>query len=889
MTSIQPLAPNVAEELRASLVINSLEQCTTELIQNAIDAAATLIEIKVDISCHSLQVSDNGVGVSSVDMTRIGTRYATSKCASIEDLGRITTYGFRGEAIAAISEMAVVDIVSRPRTQEQACSVIFKGGDKLFCGQSIKFPRFHHGTTVSVRDLFYKFPVRQRYWSEATSAKVDFEVERVKRAVETLSLINPDVAFTMTDVGKNTKVFVCKKTDSLQRIGSVLGQALSLGLTHVRSSSSTDTVYSLSGYISTQGHYNRSQQYVFLNNRPIMNESLPKVVSRLFQQSSFSKDSQSDTDIRRSRERHPVFVLMLQCPVTEYDICADPSKVMVEFKDEDRVMRLIRDTVVSFLEQHQFLSRAMATNLRNQTSTKKRQRRLTTHLKDLSTSFAHMARVKSSQLSRTGQSSKELYQNTSGVEPWVDVLTWEEELDFELDHDWVAAILDDDFEDEIEYERPGSQTVMVPAADYRRFERKSRTSLPHAGSSGTKPFKSGTSSIWAQDALRKWSNPVFETAPTPIQSLQLDLGLWDARSDKGGTGAGTSRFFKSADGQPGFVDVRNLQLSKELLKQARVVAQLDNKFILCVMQATSRSLNRQMEALVVVDQHAADERVRVEKLMQEMCLCPHPELDTGSDTHRLDIMAMVPPLDITLTKREWYVATTYSDWLARWGFVIEGGGPELRNGASVDSGEDEDEVMVSHHFQSKLDTSASIGEPCSQRVLSRSYTTSSIESDYIRGQVLALPRVVADRCVVDSALTHDLIKDALSAAEESGRGISSFTAGCSNEASSWLRCIRGCPRGILDIVNSKACRGAIMFNDELTLEQCRQVIQDLGQCVFPFQCAHGRPSIVPLTVVGEGSVSNLQEQQQSVNNNRRYVREQKRRRACNDWTQWRQV
>ncbi|KAF9215154.1 DNA mismatch repair protein [Podila verticillata] len=825
MTSIQHLAPNVAEELRASLVINSLEQCTTELIQNA---------------------------------------------------------------IAAISEMAVVDIVSRPRTQEQACSVIFKGGDKLFCGQSIKFPRFHHGTTVSIRDLFYKFPVRQRYWSEATSAKVDFEVERVKRAVETLSLINPDVAFTMTDVGKNTKVFVCKKTDSLQRIGSVLGQALSLGLTHVRSSFSTDTVYSLSGYISTQGHYNRSQQYVFLNNRPIMNESLPKVVSRLFQQSSFSKDSQSDTDIRRSRERHPVFVLMLQCPVTEYDICADPSKVMVEFKDEDRVMRLVRDTVVSFLEQHQFLSRAMATNLRNQTSTKKRQRRLTTHLKDLSTSFAHMARVKSSQLSRTGQSSKELHQHTSGVEPWMDVLTWEEELDFELDHDWVAAILDDDFEDEIEYERPGSQTVMVPAAEYQRFERK-RTSLPHAGSSGTKPFKSGTSSIWAQDALRKWSNPVFETAPTPIQSLQLDLGLWDARSDKGGTGASTSRFFKSADGQPGFVDVRNLQLSKELLKQARVVAQLDNKFILCVMRATSRSLNRQMETLVVVDQHAADERVRVEKLMQEMCLCPHPELDTGSDTHRLDIMAMVPPLDITLTKREWYVATTYSDWLARWGFVIEGGGPELRNGASVDPGDDEDEVMVSHHFQSKLDTSASIGEPCSQRVLSRSYTTSSIESDYIRGQVLALPRVVADRCVVDSALTHDLIKDALSAAEESGRGISSFTADCSNEASSWLRCIRGCPRGILDIVNSKACRGAIMFNDELTLEQCRQVIQNLGQCVFPFQCAHGRPSIVPLTVVGEGSVSNLQEQQQSVNNNRRYVREQKRRRACNDWTQWRQV
>lgn len=79
-----------------------------------------------------------------------------------------------------------------------------------------------------------------------------------------------------------------------------------------------------------------------------------------------------------------------------------------------------------------------------------------------------------------------------------------------------------------------------------------------------------------------------------------------------------------------------------------------------------------------------------------------------------------------------------------------------------------------------------------------------------------------------------------------------------------------------------------MFNDELTLAQCKQVILNLGQCVFPFQCAHGRPSIVPLTVIGEGSGSNLQEQQQSVNNNGRYAREQNRRRPCSDWTQWRQ-
>lgn len=71
----------------------------------------------------------------------------------------------------------------------------------------------------------------------------------------------------------------------------------------------------------------------------------------------------------------------------------------------------------------------------------------------------------------------------------------------------------------------------------------------------------------------------------------------------------------------------------------------------------------------------------------------------------------------------------------------------------------------------------------------------------------------------------------------------------------WLSCIQGCPKGILDIVNSKACRGAIMFNDELSVAQCRDLVQQLSQCTFPFQCAHGRPSIVPLTILEQPTLS----------------------------------
>ena len=125
----------------------------------------------------------------------------------------------------------------------------------------------------------------------------------------------------------------CRKVDSqLHRITSVLGQALSSSLTYIKSNPE-ETTYDFSGYISTVGHYSRLYQYIFLNNRPIRFESLQGAITQLFQQSSFAKDSlHYEQDGRRSRERHPVFVLTLKCPVSEYDICADPSKVTAEFE-----------------------------------------------------------------------------------------------------------------------------------------------------------------------------------------------------------------------------------------------------------------------------------------------------------------------------------------------------------------------------------------------------------------------------------------------------------------------------------------------------------------------------------------------------------------------------
>lgn len=322
--------------------------------------------------------------------------------------------------------------------------------------------------------------------------------------------------------------------------------------------------------------------------------------------------------------------------------------------------------------------------------------------------------------------------------------------------------------------------------------------------SGSKAFTTGTSGIWAQDALRKWVNPVLPTAPIQVpclKSLHLDSAGSSDSYDHEPMGKRISRFFNTGSSSQTGLDAESLQLSKSGLQGAKVISQLDSKFILCIMEehfsstgmGTAKDARRQEETqigsvnkvLVVIDQHAADERVRVERLMKEMCTCSHssireqakkaeprPRQDDSEMTiitHRLDSMAMIPSLPITLTRREWHLAEQSIEWLHRWGIVLE---ESSLNDAhnSFDDGSEAETVMVSQHFTQGDGDSDFLSTAATGGTRVRTRSTVGLghhaESDYRKGRVVSLPRIVADRCVVDSALTQDLIKDAVSSFEE---------------------------------------------------------------------------------------------------------------------------
>ncbi|CAJ0910367.1 11681_t:CDS:2, partial [Entrophospora sp. SA101] len=186
--TIRILNDTTIRKLRASL-ITCLSQCVAELVQNSLDASATSIEIHVDVTKYFIQIIDNGTGIPPDDMNNIGKRYATSKCHTLDDLKNVTTYGFRGEALANIAELSILEIISKHSNFFDTYCTIIKGGNRLQYGPTRNSKRKIPGTVVIIRDLFYSYPVRRKY--KSANAMIN-DLESVKRTINVMALIHPN-------------------------------------------------------------------------------------------------------------------------------------------------------------------------------------------------------------------------------------------------------------------------------------------------------------------------------------------------------------------------------------------------------------------------------------------------------------------------------------------------------------------------------------------------------------------------------------------------------------------------------------------------------------------------------------------------------------------------
>ncbi|XP_077989468.1 DNA mismatch repair protein Mlh3-like [Glandiceps talaboti] len=359
--TIMRLSEEVRSHLRSGIAITSLTQCIEELVLNSIDAGATCIAVRVDVPSHKVQVVDNGSGINRNQMQIIGERYATSKCHSVQDLDNLRYYGFRGEALASIRDVTgVFEIVSKTKSCDVTFCKLFKNGKPLDVFEA-KQPRPSTGTTITVHDFFFNLPVRRKTMVPA------LEFERSRHCIESIALMQPSVSFTLRNDYTGVKALQTRKSTSvLGTLGQIFGMAKAKVMKEACYSHDT---FKITGYIGTEGHINKNIQFIYINGRLILKTKLHKLANLLLSKSIIvkSKAAFNNSVSPRARESgsgvaeftnsprysdlHAMFVLDIQCPLSEYDICLEPAKTLVEFRDWDGALLCMENLILEFLKK----------------------------------------------------------------------------------------------------------------------------------------------------------------------------------------------------------------------------------------------------------------------------------------------------------------------------------------------------------------------------------------------------------------------------------------------------------------------------------------------------------------------------------------------------------
>src|SRR6266567_9118713 len=319
---IRQLPPVVVNRIAAGEVIERPAAAVKELVENAIDAGASRIEIVLRDGGQALiAVSDDGAGMAKDELELAVERHCTSKLPD-DDIIEIKALGFRGEALPSIGAVSRMRIVSRPAGVDSAWEIVVEGGAK-----SAPTPAAHPaGTRVEVRDLFFATPVRLKFLKTPRSER-DQAVDAVKR----LAMACPQVAFTI--IGDDDRVLLrLPAADSREsRLGALLGRDFtenSVPVAAVREG------FQLTGLIGlpTLNRGLPRDQYLVVNGRPVRDKLLVGAVRGAYQ------------DVL-ARDRHPVVALFLDGPSAEIDVNVHPAKAEIRFRDA----ALIRGLVVGAL------------------------------------------------------------------------------------------------------------------------------------------------------------------------------------------------------------------------------------------------------------------------------------------------------------------------------------------------------------------------------------------------------------------------------------------------------------------------------------------------------------------------------------------------------------
>ncbi|WP_020616337.1 DNA mismatch repair endonuclease MutL [Paenibacillus daejeonensis] len=322
MGKIQVMGEQLANQIAAGEVVERPSSVVKELVENAVDAGSTQIDVTIEEGgLQLIRITDNGSGIEEDDMETAFQRHATSKLLTGKDLFRIASLGFRGEALPSIAAVARVECISSTETNGLGRRYVIEGGK-----QQVSEPyNCEQGTDMVIRDLFYNTPARLKYMKS-----VQTELGHISDYVYRLSLAHPGIAFTLKHNG-NTLLRTLGNGDRLQVIAAVYGRSLAKAMLPVQGDHPD---YIMSGYISRpeQTRANRGGLTMVVNGRYIRSFILNQAIQQAYH-------------TLLPINRFPVAVLEIGMHPTLVDVNVHPSKMEVRFSKEPELREFVQKAV----------------------------------------------------------------------------------------------------------------------------------------------------------------------------------------------------------------------------------------------------------------------------------------------------------------------------------------------------------------------------------------------------------------------------------------------------------------------------------------------------------------------------------------------------------------
>ena len=318
MPKINVLPKHLAELIAAGEVVERPASVVKELLENSIDAHADKITVEIKNGGISyIRITDNGCGISREDIRNAFVSHATSKISTVDDLNSIFTLGFRGEALASVSAVARVEVMTKTSDENIGTRYVIENGDEVLLDDA----GCPDGTTIMVRDLFCKTPARMKFLKKDVT-----EANAVAGVIDRIALSHPEVSFRFIREGKQVLI-TSGNGDLLTCIREIFGKDFSSDLIPAEYS---DTGIKVSGYVSkpSAARPNRNMQFFFLNNRLIKTGTGSAALSEGYKNSIMVG-------------KFPSCILNIEINPSLVDVNVHPAKTEVRFSDERPVFNAV--------------------------------------------------------------------------------------------------------------------------------------------------------------------------------------------------------------------------------------------------------------------------------------------------------------------------------------------------------------------------------------------------------------------------------------------------------------------------------------------------------------------------------------------------------------------